>query len=161
MKIRLLLALVGLAISFAWPTFAQQKDTVDPQIAQQIRALAIKYEEAFNRQDPAAVAALYAEDGVNVTPHAGTFHGRQAIEKNYATWDFQLWHAHNFVKTIDRVVAVGNEVRAYGTWSCTYQQRSSAPRDEEGHFVWVLVHEGDTWKVRRDTSSESNFHATN
>jgi hypothetical protein len=32
MKIRLLLALVGLAIGFALPAFAQQKDTVDPQI---------------------------------------------------------------------------------------------------------------------------------
>jgi len=29
MKIRLLLTLVGLAIIFALPTFAQQKDTVD------------------------------------------------------------------------------------------------------------------------------------
>jgi hypothetical protein len=32
MKIRLLGALVGLAINFAVPTFAQEKDTVDPQI---------------------------------------------------------------------------------------------------------------------------------
>jgi hypothetical protein len=38
MKIRLIVALVGLAISFAAPTFAQQKDTGDPQITQQIRA---------------------------------------------------------------------------------------------------------------------------
>jgi hypothetical protein len=30
MKIRYLLALVGLAIGFASPTVAQQKDTVDP-----------------------------------------------------------------------------------------------------------------------------------
>jgi hypothetical protein len=42
MKIRFQLTLVGLAICFAWPTFAQQKETVDPQIAQQIRALASK-----------------------------------------------------------------------------------------------------------------------
>jgi hypothetical protein len=38
MKIRLIVALVGLAISLALPTFAQQ--TIDPQIAQQIRTLA-------------------------------------------------------------------------------------------------------------------------
>jgi hypothetical protein len=36
MKIRCLLALVGSAIGFALPTFAQQKDTVDPQIAEAI-----------------------------------------------------------------------------------------------------------------------------
>ena len=29
---RLVVALVGLAISFALPTFAQQKDTADPQL---------------------------------------------------------------------------------------------------------------------------------
>ena len=38
MKIRFLLALVGLAISFALPTFAQQKETVDPQIIGQLNA---------------------------------------------------------------------------------------------------------------------------
>jgi ketosteroid isomerase-like protein len=80
MKILLPVALVGLAISFTVPTLAQQKDTVDPKIDQQIRALAMKYDEAYNRQDPAAVAALYTEDAVLQSPH-GPFRGRQAIEK--------------------------------------------------------------------------------
>jgi hypothetical protein len=34
MKIRLVAALAGLAIGFVLPTSAQQKDTVDPQIAE-------------------------------------------------------------------------------------------------------------------------------
>jgi hypothetical protein len=42
MKIRLLPVLAGLAISFALPTFSQQKDTGDSQIAQQVRVLAAK-----------------------------------------------------------------------------------------------------------------------
>jgi hypothetical protein len=41
MKIHLVVALVGLAISFALPTFAQ-KDTVDPKIAEQVPVLANK-----------------------------------------------------------------------------------------------------------------------
>jgi hypothetical protein len=32
MKIRFLLALVGLATGFALPAFAQQKETIDPQL---------------------------------------------------------------------------------------------------------------------------------
>jgi len=36
MKIRLLGALVGLAISFALPTFGQQKETVDPKTLEQL-----------------------------------------------------------------------------------------------------------------------------
>ena len=63
MKTRLLGALVGLAISFALPTFAQQKETVDPAIAQQrdllgdvkaldeFSVLATKVDEAFNKND--------------------------------------------------------------------------------------------------------------
>jgi len=43
MKMRLLPALAGLAIGFALPTFAQQKDTVDPEIRQQIEAAHMKF----------------------------------------------------------------------------------------------------------------------
>ena len=67
MKMRLLVALVELAISFALPTFAQQKDTVDPKIAQQIHALMAKWDEGFNRSDSGALAALYTDDGVWVS----------------------------------------------------------------------------------------------
>jgi hypothetical protein len=55
MKIRLLLALAGFAIGFTVPTFAQQRDTVDPKTAQQIRALAMKDNEAYAKNDAAAV----------------------------------------------------------------------------------------------------------
>jgi len=64
MKTRSLLILAGLAINFALPSFAQQKDAVDPKVEQQIRLLAAKYDDAINRRDATAVAALYAQDGV-------------------------------------------------------------------------------------------------
>ena len=56
MKMRLVVALVGLAISFAVPCYTQQKDTGDPKVAQQIRALAVNYDEAFNRSDSGGLA---------------------------------------------------------------------------------------------------------
>jgi ketosteroid isomerase-like protein len=74
-----------LTISFAFPTLAQQKDTVDPKIIEQIRALATKFDEAYNKNDAAALAALYTGDAVYVAQH-GTSHGRQAIEKTYANY---------------------------------------------------------------------------
>jgi uncharacterized protein (TIGR02246 family) len=159
MKIRFLLALVGLAIGFAAPALAQLKDTVDPKTAQEIRALAMKYDAALNKQDPAAVAALYAEDAVYVAQH-GTFHGRQAIEKTYANY-FQHWHSLNHVSTVDRVIAVGNDVRAFGTWSSAFQDTNGAPRKDGGHYRWLLVRKGDTWEIRTNTNRSSNFNATN
>jgi len=158
MKIRLVVALVGLAIGLTVPALAQQKDTVDPQTAQQIRALRIKFDEAFNRNDAAAVAALYAEDGVWVSLKNGAFHGRQAIEKAYAKYEFGPWHPSNLVGRVDRVIAVGNDVRAYGTWSETYRGTNGGPIDDEGHFLWVNVREGNTWKIRKSSSSEFNSH---
>jgi uncharacterized protein (TIGR02246 family) len=159
MKMRLVVALVGLAIGFAVPTFAQQRDTVDAKIDQQIRALSMKFDEAFNKNDAAAVAAFYTEDAVYVAQHR-TSHGRQAIEKEYANV-FQHWHSNNHVLTVDRVTAVGNEVRAIGTWSSAFRDTNGSPRNDEGHYRWVLVREGDTWKIRRNTTSSSNFNATN
>jgi len=49
-------ALVGLAIGFALPTFAQQ--SVHPKIAQQIRAMEMKYDEAFNTDDHPAINSI-------------------------------------------------------------------------------------------------------
>jgi uncharacterized protein (TIGR02246 family) len=160
MKILLPVALVGLAISFTVPTLAQQKDTVDPKIDQQIRALAMKYDEAYNRQDPAAVAALYTEDAVLQSPH-GPFRGRQAIEKNYARHDFQDYHSKNMFTNVDRVIAVGDEVRAFGTWSSAFQDTNSAPRKDGGNYRWLLVRKGDTWEIRTNTNRSFNFDATN
>jgi uncharacterized protein (TIGR02246 family) len=121
---RLIVALVGLAIGFARPTLAQQ--TVDPKIEQQIRALAQKYDEVINNHDSTAVAALYTQDGVRTTNeyNHGTLHGRQAIEKVYANWDFKQWQLSNYFTRVDRLVAVGIEVRSTGTWSCVFKSWS-------------------------------------
>jgi ketosteroid isomerase-like protein len=162
MKIRLIVALTVLAIDFAALTSAQQNIMIDQKIVDQVRALATKYVEAYNRRDPAALAALYAEHGRRVTRY-GTFYGRPAIEKSYAKYDFQIWHATDMFKRIDRIIAVGNEIHAYGIWSCSFQDVGypvvGPNRVDEGHFSWVLVPDVDTLKIARETNSESNMHA--
>ena len=151
MKTHLLLAFVGLVTGFVLPTAAQ--DTVDPKTAQQIHALTAKFNEAFNKHDPAAVAALYTEDAVWETYH-GTFHGRQRIEGVYADWSFKRWNKHNWVTTMTRVAPAGNEVRATGSWSCDLGGGGA----DRGLCSWVLVHEGDTWTIRRESLTSDNFH---
>ncbi len=100
MKIVSVLTLVGLAISFAWPTFAQQTKTPDPQLRQQLLTLAKKFDDAINNNDAAALAALYTEDAVEVTDH-GPLYGREAIEKHYADL-FQKVHFSNWLTTYDQ-----------------------------------------------------------
>jgi uncharacterized protein (TIGR02246 family) len=150
MKTHLVVALVGLAIGFALPAFAQQ--TIDPKTEQQIRVLASNFDTAFNRNDAAAVAALYTNDGATVLPWGGGFHGRQAIEKGWAGV-FQSWHPTNQISKFDRLKAAGNEVRSSGRWSHTTYETGGAPSNRVGSFVWIIVREGDTWKIRSDTAS--------
>jgi uncharacterized protein (TIGR02246 family) len=150
MKMSLSLALVGLAIGFAPPAFAQQKDTVDPEIAQQIRALASSYDAAFNRQDAVTIAGLYAEDAVLKTPN-GTYQGRQAIEELYEKQYFGEAHSKDVVLVVDKIIACGNEVCATGTWSDTFEEPSTGTLHAEGNYSWVLVHADDTWRIREST----------
>jgi uncharacterized protein (TIGR02246 family) len=156
MKIRVVVALVGLAISFAPPVFAQQKDTLDPETAQQVRALASNYDAAFNRQDAATVAGLYTEDAVFNTPE-GTFQGRQAIEELYAKHYFGEAHSKNVVTVVNQAIAAGNEVRATGTWSDSFEDPSTGTIHADGTCSWVLVHDVDTWRIRESTYDMTNM----
>ena len=89
MKTRSLLTLFGLAICFALPIFAQEKEEVKPfpftpipagpQLVQQIEAINQKFDEAFNKHDAAAVGELYTSNAVQTTPQ-GSFSGREAIK---------------------------------------------------------------------------------
>jgi hypothetical protein len=100
MKIRLVVALVGLAIWFAVPTFAQQKEpTPSEQDRQHLDAHVKKSDEAWNNNDAAALAATFTEDAANVT-NKGPIYGREAIEKRYADL-FKHFHVSNHLNTVD------------------------------------------------------------
>jgi len=66
MKIRLLLTLVGLAISYALPTVAQEKDSVDPELMKAALHSCQVFDDAFNNNDPEALANLFTEDATLV-----------------------------------------------------------------------------------------------
>jgi ketosteroid isomerase-like protein len=53
-----------LAIAFIWPTFAREANTIDQEVGQQIEAVFAQFQEAYNKHDAAAMAALYTQDAV-------------------------------------------------------------------------------------------------
>ena len=100
----LLLALSGLAIGFALPIVAQQTNTPDPQLREQIAALFGKFTEAWNNNDAAALAALYTKDAVFCGGEgSGPHYGREAIEKYFAE-GLKLFHFSNHVVTPDSIL---------------------------------------------------------
>lgn len=164
MKIRLLLALAGFAISCAVPTFAQQTNTPDSQIAHQrdlrgdpkalgdFGALGLKMDEALNKNDAAALAALFTEDAVLVAPD-GMFLGRQAIQKRYAD-TFQRWPITTSSGQGSCLNAIDNAVWSTGKWWST-RQCQTGPKFENGFWSAIYVREGDTWKIRMLTIGDA------
>ena len=149
MKIRSLAPLVGLAISFAVPTFAQQTNTPDPQLRQRLLAVIEKHADAMNKNDAAAAAALFTEDAVYMTDR-GPINGREAIEKMYGDL-FQKVHFSDHVITVDQdsphiIGTDGKTMWATGGWSSTIQVQNSNPIQIRGY--WSVIREGDDWKIR-------------
>jgi uncharacterized protein (TIGR02246 family) len=154
MKRRLVVPLVVLAMSFALPTYAQQKDLADPQTTKKILASIKVYDGAINDNDAAAIAALFTRDAVFVTTE-GPIIGRQAIEKWYADV-FQWWHPKNHLLKVDGnafhlIGTAGNELWATGEWSETGQSKNGEPLSIKGYKLLVFVREGDDWKIRVNT----------
>jgi uncharacterized protein (TIGR02246 family) len=154
---RSLLALVSLAISFAVPAFAQEKDSASPQIVNQRDLLGVakaldefgeldlKIDEAFHKNDAHAVATLFTEDAVLVAPD-GVFAGRQVIEKRYADI-FQRWPIVTFSAERHQLNAIDNAVWSVGGWWST-RQGETGPKFEGGYWSAIYVRDGNAWKIR-------------
>jgi ketosteroid isomerase-like protein len=161
MKTRLIVPLVGLAISFAVPTFSQQKDASQSTIVQQRdligipAALAVfgelngKLDDAYNNKDAEAAAALFTEDAVLVTPDWMVF-GRQAIKEA-----FQHWPITDFLSCGERLRLNGidNAVWSVGEWSGNLQSQTG-PVFDWGYCSTIYVREGAAWKIRMLTLTE-------
>ena len=147
MKMRLLLTLAGLAFSFALPTFAQEENTVDPEVRQQIEAVNMKYDEAYNKGDAAAIVARYTQDAVEVLGWAsgGVASGWQAIEERYKMrFAATASTPGTLSRKLVQAYAIGNDICAISEFSHVYRQGS------KGYSVTIYVREGDDWKIRMD-----------
>ncbi len=136
MKIRLIGALVGLAMSFPLPSIAQDQNTVDPQVRQQIEAVFMKFEEAYNNRDAAAVAALYTQDAIEVRSWVvAPFSGRRVIEEMFAA-DF----ARGAGKMVNKLVQL------YPIGSAICEIADSDVSGWKAQTVVIYLRDGDTWK---------------
>jgi uncharacterized protein (TIGR02246 family) len=156
MKTHLVVPLVGLAISFALPTYAQQKDLADPQTTQKILAICKGIDEAVNNNDPAARATPFTRDAVMVTPDGPPIIGRQAIQK-WFTDLYQWWHPKNHIEADGIVVHLigiaGNELWATGEWSEIGLGKNGEPIPIKGYWACIFVREGDDWKIRMNAGN--------
>jgi len=139
MRLHVLLAVAGLVISFAVPSIAQEKNTVDPEVLQQIEAVYMKYDDAYNKNDAAAIAALFTQDAVEVwqgVSEGGLASGQQAIKKRY---EAELAAGPHITGKLVQVYAIGNDICAITEFKTMVWS---------GHVAAIYVREGDDWKIR-------------
>lgn len=148
MKIGSVAALLGLAISFALPTYAQDQNAVDPKTRQEIEAVEMQIVEAYNKHDAAAVAALYTHDAVRVDspPGMGTalLVGRKAMEKRFETeFTWASWSSSPAVGKLVQMYAFEDSIATISEWSIGQYN---------GHSVQIFVRDADTgtWKIRME-----------
>jgi ketosteroid isomerase-like protein len=101
------------------PVLSQEPKPVDPEVYQEIKALLMKFDEAFNKRDTAAIAALYTKEAVQVLDEwegGGPISGHQSIEKLY-TSEFALTPAE-FVSKLVQVSPLAGELAVNSEFTC-------------------------------------------
>ena len=99
----------------------------------------MKFQEAYNKHDAAAMAALHTPDAVEVRSWSGLASGREAIGKRFA-FDFSS-SPRKAVNELVQVYAIGKDI-------CAISDTSVG--GSKGHAVTIYVREGDDWKIRMD-----------
>jgi ketosteroid isomerase-like protein len=108
-----------------------------PRVCQQIEAVSMQFQEAYNNHDADGIAALYAEDAVEVRKWQGAACGREAIGKRFVA-DF-AFSPGKMVNKIVQLYPIGSEICAIS---------SSDLGGTLGDFVTVYVRHADGWKIR-------------
>jgi ketosteroid isomerase-like protein len=113
--LRSLTVVVVLLLGLTLPTAAQKADSASEQVVRQsIEAILRQWEAGIAKQDPAAVAALFTEDGIFVTP-VGVLRDHQQIKTYYEGAFKQGWN--NEVVTLHEMHLAGNAAWAFGEYT--------------------------------------------
>lgn len=147
--LRYLMVVPVLAIGLATPVAAQPIS--QPEAAQAARSVTEAFFKALSGKDAAAVAALFTEDAIRLTP-GGPQNGRAEIQK-FWTEAVKSWEPAFF--RVDQVVPLGSDaVLAVNSWAGTYHG-PNGPVGLRGYDQLTEVRDGAGWKIRMETYNET------
>ena len=111
-------------------------------------------EQAFNRGDAAAVAAMYDTAGVVLAPNAPPMRGRQNIEALWAGARQQGFKTLNL--QVNSVELIGDHAIELGSYTLVVQPPGQAEATDRGKYIVVWKRQADgTWKLYRDAFNTS------
>ena len=121
-----------------------------------ITALRGKFSAAFNSNDAAAVAALFADDAIVMPANQPAIEGRPAIQSLFEA----IFKANPGIKTaiasLETQVA-GDWAYDRGNTTTTITPKSGKPIEESAKYLVVLKRlPGGLWKVDRDIDNSNS-----
>jgi uncharacterized protein (TIGR02246 family) len=130
------------------------KPVSDEQVGKMLAAADSYTVDAVNRHDAYAVAAVFWDDGIEVTP-LGVFSGRAEIERRLAE-QYKATDVRDFVETIDEIHISGDHGWFLAHWSATNTTQPGGERcPVKGYITCVLEKRNGEWKARMHTTFPS------
>jgi uncharacterized protein (TIGR02246 family) len=125
---------------------ADTADVTESELMQVATTLARQYDAGYAAKDPAGVAALYAADGVLVSPAGPIVRGREALTAYY-TKRFAAGAKGHSIKVLE-VHVQGNGGYGLAEFSVTAPRANGELREAHGRIVSVYQHDPEGWHLR-------------
>ena len=142
---RLVVVIAGALALAAGSVSAQQKGGADEAAIAKVRTA---YQTAAGTQDGAAIAKLYATDGVEMPPNAPAAKGRAAIEAFHKAFG-QQFMMHGITITPTETKVHGDVAYDVGTYKQNLMsQKTGAMTDDHGKYVVILKKDASgAWSI--------------
>jgi uncharacterized protein (TIGR02246 family) len=135
--------LVAIVIGAAMVTAASAGDD---DIANAADKLGHSYDENYNRHDAAGMAAIYAQDGVLVSPGGAIIRGRSALQSYYQ--ERFATGVRDHASKIAEAHAMGDGGYGLGTFSVNAPQADGSVKRLAGNIAYVYSHSADGWRLQ-------------
>jgi uncharacterized protein (TIGR02246 family) len=125
---------------------AQAAEVTEAALMQAATELARQYDANYAAKNPAAMAALYAPDGVLVSPAGPLVRGRDALVEYYTKRFASGAHGHA-IKVLE-VHVQGDGGYGLAQFQVTVPEADGGFREEHGSILAVYRHDPDGWHMR-------------
>jgi uncharacterized protein (TIGR02246 family) len=120
----------------------------------EIEQAAVRFSEAFNRGDVAALAVMYDTGAVVLAPNAPPMRGRQNIEAFWAGARQQGFKTVSLV--VNSVEVIGNHAIELGSYTLVIQPPGQGEMTDRGKYMVLWRRQPDgSWKLYRDVFNTS------
>jgi uncharacterized protein (TIGR02246 family) len=125
---------------------ARAADVTQAELMQAAVDLGHRYDSNYAARDPAAMAALYATDGLLVSPSGPVVRGRDAL-KAYYVKRFASGARGHAIK-VEEVHVMGDGGYGLISFSVTVPGTGGALHEEHGSIVAIYGRDPDGWHLR-------------